>query len=256
VAFNIVQSASATGVGSASVAFPNSNLANNSLIVIVGENTSPDTFTLSDSLGNTYISIAQIKANNSLGGSGIWQLFYCSLCLGGGNTVSVTAPAGGSVFLAIHEFPFVSPIDAQSSNTGSGNSQTSGNATTTSPAELLFAFTGGVGNAISALSAGSGWTQAQRSVGGTFCSLTEWQAVTSTGTFDATSTSTVGKSGSIGWAMELVTFVVGVNPPPSVLPPTPNTYDQISATTLAAFPGDRGEKSHGQLTVVSDMIRK
>jgi hypothetical protein len=256
VAFNIVQSASGTGSGSASAIFSSSNTAGNALIIVVGENVLADTFSLSDSLGNVYISLAQLFADGGIDGKGVWQLFYSLGCIGGVNTVSVVAPGGGATFIAAHEFPSLSILDAQSNGTGSGVSLSSGSATTTSPTELLFAFGGGIGHGITGLNADAGWTLAQRSVSSSFMTITEWQGVTSIGTSNASATATTGKVGGIdAWIMELVTFLIGTPPAPPSAPPTPNRFDQLSSTTHASFPGDRGGEKHGKLSVVGDMTQ-
>lgn len=252
MAFSIVQSASTSAAGGASVAFSSSNTAGDSLIIVVGENVASDTFTITDSLGNVYISLAQIT---NVAPTGVWQVFYCLNCLAGANTVTASCATGaGTVILAVHEFSFLAAIDAQGNSSGSGASQSSGNITTNSASELLFAFTGGVGSRINAVSAGAGWTQAEKQASVTFFTITQWQITTVAGTYSSTTSATIGKGGSADWAAEIASFIIASGPPPPPPPPA-NIYDPLSSVTQTSFSGERGA-GRGRMKLLGDMRRR
>jgi hypothetical protein len=195
-------SQSTTGFGNLSLAFNGPNTAGNAIIVLVGELSNGDTFSVSDSQGNAYQHLASIV--DGVAGSE-WQLFYSFGIKAGANTVSFTCSNGVMTAMAIHEFSGITTLDTSMSASGIGTSQDSGGATTTQPIELLFGFTGASGGLLTA-TAGSGWTQCQNFITSSFGFLTQYQVVNATGTYDSTSTISASKAGVVRWAAEIATF--------------------------------------------------
>jgi hypothetical protein len=138
-------------------------------------------------------------------------LFYAFDIAGSGNSVTFTPGTGGvDTGIAIHEFSGLNNFDVESHNNGSGTSQTSNSATTNFANELLFGFTSLTLNGISAsIIPGTGFTQAEvlAQTGAAAVSfLTEYQVVSSTGSFAATTTASAGKGGAVNWATQIATF--------------------------------------------------
>lgn len=200
----LIQSA---GSATNSVAFGVNVTLGNLLVVVAGSLDAAGgvTFAVSDTQGNVYSSLALVDGNP--GGGGRAQVFYCIAKATGANTVTITT-ASATPQIAIHEFSVVTTKDASTSATGAGAAQDSGGATTNSAAELLFGYSLHFAVAISGLVPGPGWTQAVL-LGPSLTLLTEYQVVAATGTFNATSTSSGGKSFTDIWIAQIVTFSAG-----------------------------------------------
>jgi hypothetical protein len=210
-----IQSASASnalsGGSATSVAFSSNNAAHNLIIVAVTSN-DDQTATVSDTQGNTYSSLSQVDNT----GFQELQIFYAFNIKAGANTVTASFGLDTNMALAIHEFHGsssgnIAALDQSSSNTGTGNSQTSNStATTTKANELLFGVTGGnnFSGSTSTFVKDAAYTQAEKIIGTpTQASiLTQYQIVSSTGTYASTTTTTVQKGSSFSWCAEIATF--------------------------------------------------
>lgn len=239
MAADLVQSNVATGSGGISCAFPQGNTQNNTLIVVVGEVTTSDTFILSDTQGNTYISLAQIVVTGS--SPNIWQVFYCILCNPGSNTISFTCSNIGTSVLYIHEFITMDSKDSSNSGTGVSFSPSSGNVTPSRSLELAFGFVGVSGVGMLGMSLSGGWNTAQSSIASAFASITAWQEINSPTSISATISH--GKSSFADWGAQIISFFFPPTPAPTTPPPVGNTFDSLSASAQASFPGERGIKN-------------
>lgn len=206
MAIAFVQSRSVAGAGP--LAYSSNVTAGNLLIVLAGslDLAGGATFAVSDTQGNAYSSLALVDGNPAGGRA---QIFFAIAKATGANSVTLTT-ASATPQLAIHEFSGVSStLDASHSAAGAGTSQDSGPAATAFPSELLFGFSLHVMTGSGSVTVGAGWTQAENlinapNIGGI---LTEFQTVSATGTFNATSTSSGGKGFSDQWLAEIATFV-------------------------------------------------
>jgi len=223
---SFVQSRSAA---SGSLAFSSDNVTGNMIVVVVIDQTATgSTFTCSDSQGNTYASLAQI--NNASGGTpACGQVFYAFNIAAGPNTVTATS-SGGVSKLAIHEFSSVSAFDVSNSATGSGNTHNSGSVTTNFPDELLFGFEFANTGQLSTTH-GASYTQAENLTSG----ITQYQIVSSAGSYSSDTTGTTGKGGASNWAAEIITF-----------------YFRVDATTTPA--GVSGTGAVGAPTVTGSAV--
>lgn len=201
MAIAFVQSASSAGT---SQAYGSNVTLGNLLLVVAGSQdiAGAITFAISDTQGNAWTALGVVDANSVNGGRG--QLFYAVAKATGANTVTLTT-GSTTPLLAVHEFSGATFLDVQASAIGSGTSPDSGPVTTGAAAELLFGFNVNVPTSITGLSAGVGWTQAEAI---TQKLITEYQIVAATGTFDATSAMTTGKSPTNLWLAEIATFSV------------------------------------------------
>jgi hypothetical protein len=203
VAITLVQSRSIAGL---TLDFSSNVTTGNLLVVVAADiNVLVPGFTISDSQGNSYTSLARI--DNAAGPSAS-QLFFAVANATGANTVTIT-DSSGSPQLAIHEISGVSTIDQNTSATGIGNAQDSGPVTTTTAAEFLLGYSVDILVSGLTLSVGVGWSQAEK-LGIAF--ITEFQVVAATGTFNATTSTTVGKNGTNHWIAQIVTFKPGATP--------------------------------------------
>ncbi len=152
---------------------------------------------VSDSLGNTYISAAgPIRWSNSKYSA---QIFYAISRSGGGDTVTATFATAVKAFGIeyAHEYSGVlqtAPVDVTASAVGTSGSLSSGSATTTNAIDLLFA--GGV-SANTVTSPGAGYTARSKSQG----NMTEDKVVSVKGAYSATASNSGG-----AWAMQMVAF--------------------------------------------------
>ena len=193
-----------------SLAFSSANTAGNLIVAYVIWNNA-GSVSLSDSRGNSYTSAA---GRTTWGNGWSSQVFYAKSIAGGANTVTATfstAISGWGV-VYIHEYSGVdkvSPVDATATATGSSAAMNSGNVTTTTAGELLFA----AGASTSTVTAGGvGFTTRSTA----YDNRTMDRTVTSAGTYNATMS-----QNSSGWVMHLVAFkangaTAGDTTPPSV----------------------------------------
>jgi hypothetical protein len=202
MSISLVQNTSNNVPGSSmSLAFNSNVTAGNLLLVLVGNSTGglSASYTVTDTLGNTYVSLGQVE---DVSGGPTSDLLWCVSNGSGANTVSVSYTSGSGLALHVAEFSGVSYLDqnaASSDNTGT--SADSGPVTTNVANELLI----GALCASGAPTVGSGWTLLSTQ-GATIRSSWEYQIVSSTGTYDATYTIGSGKSGTPSWGLRIATF--------------------------------------------------
>lgn len=105
-------------IGGTAVTYNLPNTAGNVLVAFVDFIDSAITPTISDSLGNTWITAATGARTNE--GNGVWGLFYCVNCLAGANTVTfgVSGTALSEKFLIL-ELAGVDTFDSVSTQSGS-----------------------------------------------------------------------------------------------------------------------------------------
>ncbi len=145
----------AGGGGSATLAFPGSNVAGNFIAVVARAFFPNQTFTVSDTRGNVYRRAFTLNNN----ADDTLTLFYAENVAAGANTVTVATSTAASLRLAILEYAGVAranALDVTATAAGSSASPGSGSATTTAPGDLLI----GVFSTQSyrTITAGSGYT--------------------------------------------------------------------------------------------------
>ena len=180
---------------SVTVALPGAQTAGDLNVVVVGwRNATSQVSSVTDTAGNTY----QLALGPNRGTGLSQSIYYASNIAGGSNTVTVTLnQAVAYPDIRILEYKGVSTLDVTKGAAGSGNSASSGSATTTTANELIFgANTVGGGTK----SNGSGFTA--RIITNPDGDLAEDRIVTTTGSYSATATLT----GSKPWVMQMVTF--------------------------------------------------
>jgi hypothetical protein len=191
---------SSTSTTTESAAFASNNTLGNAIIVACGGTGSSYTLSVSDSAGNSYTPVTT-QTGTSLG----VQIFWCSSCKAGSNTVTVTASTSITyLYVACHEYSgLAGTVDQTLSATGSsGTLMSVGPVTTTHANELLFC-AAMPGSGISA--AGSGYTLRQSaSMSGD--AGTEDQLVATIGSYSAT----MLQSPSNSWTIQLATFPAAV----------------------------------------------
>jgi hypothetical protein len=200
MAISFVQAASNTAgsTNTLSKAFTSNNTAGNCLIVIGNANYSNVTYTISDTLGNTYAGAPGSPELYS--GSQSSYIWYAANCTAGANTVTIVPSSGGvNIGLVILEYSglaLTSPVDAYANNSGNGTSMTTGNTgTTTQAVELaILSLNSQNGNIVNP----SGWTSRARP----YSYLQVSDNITST--TGVQSASTTDSSGS--WTAQIVTF--------------------------------------------------
>ncbi len=138
-AINLVQAAGkdAGTANSSSLAFNSSNTVGNWIGVVIRAGVSGETFTVSDSNGNTYHKAMQF--NETLDGDTL-GIFYAENVIGGLNTVYVSDTSSATLRFAIVEYSGLATtnsLDVTVAAQGTGTSPSSGNVTTTSNGELL-----------------------------------------------------------------------------------------------------------------------
>jgi hypothetical protein len=187
------------GSGANVLAYGSNNTGGNLLIAaILIEDDTSTVSSVTDTRGNTWAACGTIK--HSSGNTFSGQVWYAKNCAAGANTVTAT-PSAGALTLELHEYsgydvaaPFGQHIEAY--GTG-GTTADSGNVTTTTTSELLFAL--GISNRT--LTAGSGFTQREHDVFNAD-SLTEDKVAGAAGTYNATETLNIAGS----WVICLATF--------------------------------------------------
>ena len=177
------------------MSFPGAQTAGDLNIVVVGWNdTTSQVNTVTDTAGNKYtLAVGPTR------GTGLSQsIYYARNIAGGNNTVTVTFnQLAAYPDIRILEYKGVTTLDVKAAATGSGNSATSGAATTTAANELIFGADTVTG---STKSAGTGFTA--RIITVPDSDLAEDRVVSATGSYSATATLT----GSKPWVMQMVAF--------------------------------------------------
>ena len=194
---SLVQSTNTISAGNTNLAFGVDTTAGNFLIVAVSALTTGQTFTVTDSAGNTYRSLAAVTdAPNTVES----QIFFVPSCLEGASTVTFTPGAAVATVVALHEFSGVERISARGNATGSGTSAAS--PTMAIAAGFAFGFiSSNSSGTISAIVPGTGWTQGEVNFAANPSFITEWR--TTGGSVAATATATLGKGATFPWTAQL-----------------------------------------------------
>jgi hypothetical protein len=193
-------------VNSISLAFSSSVTAGNLIVVAISAynfSTNGDTFTVTDSLSNTYHQIG-VTYHTAWDQANLLAVFYAYNISGGACTVTVNPSGTDAAYVrfAIHEFTGIrtSPDPFDQTNRGQANSGTavnSGNITTTSASELIF---GAMNTYYSrTITEGANFTKLQENEDASIMTIgTEERDVTSTGTYAANWTL---NSSDVWWAI-------------------------------------------------------
>lgn len=189
-----VQSAGCTGPGtptSISCAFGSNNTASHTIIVEEGGSPFSTPSTPTDTLGNTYVSIAQ-PVTGVNGRFGIWVAFSSAA---GANTVTVV-DGGNNLLLIVAEYTRASTFDNQGSNGTTSASSITSTTTLSKTGDLLvagaFGQDAGSGSTTWIVS-GSGWTQRQLVSAADDTSMVLWdQVYGSSGAVSVTATPSNG----------------------------------------------------------------
>ena len=169
-------------VNSISAAFPSSVGTGHLLVAAVGyagNNIDSVAFTMTDSLGNSWVSaVGPVRRDTH----GVAQIFYVKSSLGGADTVTVTSNSGSAALeLYAHEYNGTdtsAPLDVTASGQGSSTTPSTSAVTTTAANEVIFGYAGLTNPG----AAGSGFT-ARETLGG---DVSEDELVTATGSYSAT----------------------------------------------------------------------
>ena len=206
----LVQSGSVSGssVPSISVGFPSANTKGNLIVAFVRLSTTSQSVKVSDTAGNPYtdaVSQAQDTDGHKV------HIFYAANVVGGPNTITATfAGANNHSFLAVYEYSGVNTLDRAAATQGYGSAPNSGATQSTSNAnELVFAAIGLPASYTGTPTHGSGFTGGL----GTADAATEYEVVTSTGSFAAT----FNLSSSANWTAVVATFFASGTPPAATL---------------------------------------
>src|SRR5208283_2279228 len=122
---------------SATLAFNSNNTAGNWIGVCIRSGAANETFTVTDSKGNTYHKAIQF---NQTGDGDTAGIFYAENIAGGANTIQVTQTISGTLRFAILEYSGVvtsGSLDVAAAAQGNSSSPNSGNAVTTANGDLL-----------------------------------------------------------------------------------------------------------------------
>jgi hypothetical protein len=123
-----------------SLAFDSNNAAGNWIGVCVRAGRTGETFTVTDSRGNTYHQAAQLNITVDTPNGDTLAIFYAENISAGANTITVSDTISGTLRIAILEYTGVATansLDVTSSGQGTSASPNSGNATTTASGDLL-----------------------------------------------------------------------------------------------------------------------
>jgi hypothetical protein len=164
-------------------------------IVVVGWNNSTSLVqSVQDSAGNSY----SLAIGPTTGTALRQSIYYAKTIVGGSNTVTVTFnQATAYPDIRILEYRGVTTLDVVAGASGSSTTTNSGNATTTSPNELIFG-----ANTVATLTAGPGSGFTSRIITSPDGDIAEDRVVSVTGTYSASaSLSSAGP-----WVMQMVTF--------------------------------------------------
>jgi hypothetical protein len=216
---------------SATLAFPSNNTAGNWLAVAIRAGQQNQTFTITDTRGNTYRRAVQLT--ESVDGVTI-AIFYAENIAGGANTVTVAdSLTGGTLRFAILEYAGVAQansLDAAVAAEGSGTAVSSGSSTTTSNGDLVIGMistASGVG-----VAAGAGFV-AQEQVPASGAKIAvEDSRQTAAGSIAATATLPTGD----GWGAAMAAFRAAVGaalPTPSLTSVAPANGPVGTSVTIS-----------------------
>jgi hypothetical protein len=125
---------------SSTLAFNSNNAAGNWIGVCVRAGRSAETFTVTDSRGNTYHQAIQLNMTVDTPNGDTLAIFYAENIGAGANTITVSDTISGTLRFAILEYTGVATansLDVTASAQGTSTSPNSGNATTTANGDLL-----------------------------------------------------------------------------------------------------------------------
>lgn len=206
MAIAFVQSTS-TPIVNSPLSFVLNNTLGNTIIVLTAGNVS--SVSISDTNLNVYTNLPPIPNSSN---TSFTNIFYCTSIKAGPNAITITASGATTGITAIHEFSGLSSFSNIKSASGIGNAQDSGALATSFNTTLIF---GGIGGAVAgtmnSITAGVSWNLMESGIsGGTATGfLTEYQILSSTGTFNTTSSTSAGKGGTFDWNASILTFIPG-----------------------------------------------
>lgn len=125
---------------SSSLSFNSSNTAGNWIGVCIRAGAQGETFTVTDSNGNTYHQAVQFSDTLDTPSGNTIAIFYAENIAGGSNTVTVSDTISGTLRFAILEYSGIATsnsLDITAGTQGSSASPNSGSATTTANGDLL-----------------------------------------------------------------------------------------------------------------------
>lgn len=245
MSISLVQNtSSAPGSANPTLAF-SSNVSKGDILIVAvtyGVSGAPTSITDSPAIGTTFQSAGpELSANNA--GSFYGQVFWG--IAGGSGSDTVTINSGSNTINQIFLVEFSGPcnLDQFAKAFGAGTAVDSGGVTTRSANEALLGFYIATGSG-STHTPGSGWT-ALNGQGATQFGSTEYQIVSSTGTYNAKATLTTGKSGTPSWAAFIVTFTAdgfatatGVSATSAENNPSATGGGNVSASGVSATSGE------------------
>ncbi len=224
VAIGFAQVAAATPqspTATVSVAYPGAQTAGDLNVVVVGWNDTTSTVqSVQDSGGNSY----SLAIGPTTGTALRQSIYYSSNIAGGSNTVTVTFnQAAAYPDVRILEYRGITTLDVTAGASGSGQSASSGAATTTAANELIFG-----ANMVATSTAGAGTGFTRRIITSPDGDLAEDKAVTTAGSNSATAT----LSSSGPWVMQMVTFSAVSGPVPTVSSVAPGSGPTTGGTAV------------------------
>jgi hypothetical protein len=125
---------------SASMAFPTNNTAGNFIAVCVRGGASGETFTVTDSRGNTYRPAVLLNVTVDTPFGDTLGIYYAENISGGANAVTVSGSASATLRMGILEYSGIATtnsLDATAAAQGVGAQPSSGNAATSSGGDLV-----------------------------------------------------------------------------------------------------------------------
>jgi len=193
---SLVQAASGVGSGSTSsvaTTFGSANTAGDLIVASFQWYGSTTVKSVTDSAGNTYAQAAAPSCDSYGDCNSIW--YASNIKAKSSNKVTVKLNASETYFFAdIAEFSGVSTLDKTSSGTGTSTTPTTSYVTTTAPDEVIVSNVNYyLGDTVTA---GSGFTLLGSN------DMTEFEVVSSAGSYDATAT----LSTSTTWVIDMATF--------------------------------------------------
>jgi hypothetical protein len=125
---------------SASMAFPSNNTAGNFIAVCVRGGVSGETFTITDSLGNTYRPAVLLNVTVDTPSGDTLGIYYAENISGGANAVTVSGSASATIRMGIMEYSGIvttNSLDATAAAQGVSALPNSGNAITSLGGDLV-----------------------------------------------------------------------------------------------------------------------
>jgi chitodextrinase len=215
---------------SSALAFTTSNIAGNWIGVAIRAGQTGQTFTVSDTRGNTYRKAVQL--NETVDGTTV-ALYYAESIAGGTNTVTVSDTIGGGTLrFAILEYSglaVANSLDGTASAQGTGTTPNSGTTTTTASGDLIIGLVS-TANGVT-VTAGSGYAIQDHVPAAPNTKLvTEDQRQTAAGPVAATATLSAADS----WGAVVSAFRAGGSGAADTVPPS-----APGALTATAVSGTR-----------------